>query len=164
MLASPVTTAKQATAKRKSFERYPKNKLDVFNQFEKKTLLEHYGPAALDRVTTVRGLPPRLSSEQDYIFLMPHRESAQKARERICKLTKSSKKARMKLGEEESASSRASNNGTDTDPRDKTVVLTPWITLKGPSATTGTRQHFNHCTGGDRFSSSLRLRCGAASD
>lgn len=62
----------------------------------------------------------------------PHHESAHKARERIRKLTESSKKARIESGAEESASSRASDNGSDTDPLDETVVLTPRITLEGP--------------------------------
>lgn len=62
----------------------------------------------------------------------PHRKSAHKARERICRLTEASKKARIDSGKEVSASSRANDGGSDTDFLEKTVVQAPQITLKGP--------------------------------
>lgn len=61
--------------------------------------------------------------------MSPHRESAQKASERIRKLTESSKKPRMESGAEKSASSRASYDGSNTDNFDKKVVPAPRITL-----------------------------------
>lgn len=64
--------------------------------------------------------------------MLPHRESAQKASERIRRLTESSQKACMESGAEKSASSLLSDDGSDTASMDKTVVPSFRITLKGP--------------------------------
>lgn len=59
-----------------------------------------------------------------------HRESAQKASERIRKPTEPSKKARIEPEAEESVSSHAIDDGSDTDLLDETVEVAPRITLK----------------------------------
>lgn len=61
-----------------------------------------------------------------------HRTRAQNARERIRKLTESSKKARLESGAKESASWRASDDSSYTDLLDETVIPAFKITLNAP--------------------------------
>lgn len=76
---NPATTSKQGASKTESFERYLKNALEVFNLVGEEMFLEHYVPAALDRVKSSRGMPFQPQYKQDYIVMQAHREIAKKA-------------------------------------------------------------------------------------